>query len=539
MKTKRFLLMVSILTVIAMTLSLAACRSSDETELPDPLAGEILSYEAAERALAENGMSGYSALAGLWNSQISNPNTGSKLSLTITPDEYINNLTGSVLKPTTIDLGIALGSAGKAYYGLSYKNGGNEVLSLDFWLDGGNAVVSIPQILDKHLSLPEGLFSSLFGTSDMLESLAPDISGIPAFPTDAVIQSLLDVVLDEYFKIIEGVELTEGVNITVGGRDLVSNKSEIGLTEKDVLTIMLATLKEINANSEIKDFLKEIINMSDPSGMMAMFFNVDTILDLSISQTEASLQSANDSDVVLKMTAYVVGSMVVKREITVPGESGKLTVQSFESKGEYFLDIDFNDGGNHIRISDKGTIRNNARTGEAEISVKFDFFMQTFNQSARATYKDLTMNDKHEITSGDLTLNIPDIPTFGDVELKMTFSNNSFVGSMSAGGIRVGKAELSWDDSYTGKPAPSLTVDNSVTLDSLASIMELNLVEIMLKIGQVTGSLEDDLFTSFILPKLMEELGPMGDMLDMMNGFGGLGGLGDLPGMPDIFDFSN
>jgi hypothetical protein len=505
---KRLLTLIAVLTTVAMVLSLAGCRS-DESSSSDPLAGDNVSYEQAERGLFKSSMSEYSALQAVWSSQLQNQS--GKYSMTLTPEEYIIDLlresSGGLfetLNPSTVDLAVAL-DAGNMFYGLTYKNGDKEIAALNMWLTENNVIFSVPQLLGKYITIDSSMLE-MFGMAGMLDSLNPDV---PELPSEAAIQAIIDAAMNKYFELVKDAPVTGEVALTVDGRELSADKTEIELTDEIMLEVSIALLKAVDASSEIKGFINEFIELMDLDSLQ-LENNFDSALAKAIEKVEAELAEIDNPEVKAVMNAYVVGSLIVKRELTVPDEDGKITLVSINANGEFFTDMIFEGEGSLLRVTEKGTNADSVYTGVADIQIKSSIMGSNFDYTVKMSYDGLTLNDKFEVTAGNIKISMADIPGLGNGELSLTFRSDSFVGGFTIDGVKVATAEISWEDSFTMPAVPSVDASNSVSAESMD---EYTMAEVMANLAQLmiefeTGSY--DLLAALIVPIVVSMTGMLG-----------------------------
>jgi hypothetical protein len=483
-------IIVAVLTTIAMVatmLTMSACKS-DEVEI-DPYAGENISYEEAERALIKDGVSGYSALSAMMKTA---EQTGStKMTLTLTPEQYITDLladtgmTVGKLESTTIGFGAVLEN-GNIFYDFSYAIGDTEIMSGDVWIDSDNLIMMIPQLLDKYVVFDLSDFNDMFNLIGGMYSmysfadmLSLDAFGFPELPSEEAVNAVVDAMLDKYFEIAADSEVEEDVDITINEKSFNTDRTEIELTDRQLLEIALAFIKAVDACDEIKTFVQEYYDFTVPSHLTEYsYFQFDvneSVADL-IEELENELDEAEEKTA-LTMNVFVSGTKIVKREIVTVDErymwneeksieyESTVTIINYNNKGEYFYEFIAEDGWDDsvFRISDAGSRVDSELSGRIELESKNEW--SPFKTSI--TYSDLVFCKDGGFSASDITLSIPDMVQGERGDFKMSFRHDSFVGSFSLGGIKVASAELTFTDSYEGKPAPELNSANSVAADDL------------------------------------------------------------------------
>jgi hypothetical protein len=439
----------AVLLALSMLLSIAACSSDTET---GSLSGAIdtLSYEDAERALIKGGMSGYATLSEFWNNSAQNSAGSGRMTLRLTPEQYITDLLQEtagmhvgILNPTVFDVGV-FSDGSDMYYGFSYKNGMSEVLSGEFWLDSNTFIMNLPQLFNKYLTTDVSfLGAELAEAMAMLEESTADL---PEMPSEQALEAVMNAVFDEYFELIKNAPVRENTEITINNRAVTANKVEIELTEETMTLLAIALLESVSVCNEIKGFIQEIHDMSSPF----THFNVDAEISDALREGRKALAELDDNEVFGTMTAYIRGGDIVMREFIIDDVTISLAI--IDDYSEFVM----KDDNNVIRVIESGE----------NVTV------------------DIETDDER-------------------VTLEMRLRDDSFVGSLSIGGVKAATAELIWEDDFAGKPVPALNATNSVDMDNINESDAMVIMENATKIATGMESGGYDIIGLMIMMPLM------------------------------------
>ncbi|MCL2036098.1 MAG: hypothetical protein FWG83_01770 [Oscillospiraceae bacterium] len=485
--------LIAIMTTLAMIAGMAACKNKS-TDVEDNLnSGENVSYEKAERALLKNGLSGYSTFSGMLDSSAGG---SGELTFTFTPEQYINDLLASSgmspvdsLNPTTLKLGAVIESDSKSYLNLAYLNGSKEVLSLDYWLDGNDLIMSLPALLDKYLTIKADDIYGDMGMMSMMDFALASPAQTIDFPSDEALQSLSDAVFDKYFELVSKARVREDVEIEMNGAKFTTDRTTINLNEKNLSELALVFLKAVRSNKEIKDFIIEVYNTSMPFSEFDVEL-LNEILDEAIEDGEEFLANLDrEPETIATMVVYISGSHIIRREFSNVYGEVKIIVSGYETKDEYFSEflIEDNDGKNgYMRFSNSGEKDGDSSTGVLII----DFNDMDENEKWRehftftADYKNVTA------TSGDISISFKGSDLPESVGIELSYRTDSFTGSLTLGGVKVGTAELIWKDNFSGKAKPTINSGNSIDLlnDDSSDLSE----DLLANLIKITESFEND-----------------------------------------------
>ncbi|MCL1866414.1 MAG: hypothetical protein FWF82_03285 [Oscillospiraceae bacterium] len=548
-------IMIAVMTTVAMVagmFSLTACRR-DEDGVKNPLEDDILSYEDAERSFVGGGIDGYSTLSAIMK-KASESQSG-KLIMTLTPEQYITDLIAKEmdielkpLKPATLEMGVVTDGI-NTFVDYLYKSGDKEVLSCDMWQGENGITVALPALFDKFITIPSdesdmmsGMMSNMlmssmgmYGMGGMFgSSVSVTNSEMPEMPSDAALKSLTDAVVAEYFELIRS-RTKEEVELTLNGKTLMTNKTEIEFTEETMVKLALAILEAVDKNDDIKRFISEYYDAMFGDYEWMDKIDIDEVIKETIENGQEALEDADGEEVISTMNVYVCGSLIVRREVVGDSEGydydsyGRVDTENifaystYDTGEEYFTEFLVEEKaksnkkyqGNYLCISDSGTISGGKRTGKISFEQK-DYWT---DNSFKMSYADVVIDKDCNLTSGDISIELNEKINDEKAEINLSFKDDSFVGSFTLGGAKVATAELTWKDGYTGKSAPELNAGNSVSVEDLDEMSDEEKEELIQALSDMFGfdfaSLEDmddfsvlndvelDLFSAMIFIPIM------------------------------------
>ena len=504
MKSKNALyIMIALLTTVAMVFGMIGCDAKEKgggsakiEDLSKPLASTP--YEQLERSLFQKGVNGYASAL----SAVDSATSGAELIFTFTPEQYILNLLADMgagvdtLNPTVLELRSAT-SGSDMFTGLTYKNGSKEILSLDYWLSANGIIMSLPQILDKYLSLDasdlDGFdFAGMAGMSDVMSSLTDSLEFSSVMPPEDALDEVIQATLNEFFELVKDtttVSKEVALEIKHDGDTIsvIVDKSVVEISLETAIKTALVFFKSIQNSDEIKDFVEEYIQelMSQyGSGYSSYsYYSVGGDFEDALAEViegfEAMLDSNHfDLSDVMNMTVYIRGDSIIKREFSAPGEDDVITIVTFDANGKYVTEVAVEGPGGTIRYSNVGVRKGKSSDGKMEVELKSGYDTMKLT----AVYKDLEVDDSGDIVKGSITISTGDLSSFGNsggiksAEIILNFRKDNFVGSLVVDGVKFATVELGYNLNYTGKAAPSLNASNSVTpdglLDNIGGIME-------------------------------------------------------------------
>jgi len=462
---KKFL---ALLTAAAMIMSFTACKAKEtdggegtDNDGGNKKSGGTVSYEDAERGFFKKGTGGYSKLLDV----TSGASDGATMTITFTPEDYITDMMGGVqLNPTVFD--IAANMAGNdVYVGYIYKNGSKVNMTADMWMNGGSMIMLIPNLTDKYIvtEVEQGVNAAMGGYTDALGKL-------PAPPSEAEIEKVVNKVYDEYFELFKNVEPEKDVEVSAGGITVKSEKTEIRLTDESVMKLALALLNAVKESDEIKNYMTDFVAIMAETDPSIGSVDINSLIDEAVKSLNDDLANETGPDItenVVTMAVYISGSDIVKRDMTVytnGAEYGYFSYTSLNDGNSYATEAltRTSDPATLMSVTDSGTASGGTRTGESVFTVNAG---ENENCTIKAAYSDLSEN------SGKITLTSDDIIP-GGAEIGLTYGKNSFIGSFAMGGVKVATVEIAVSEGATAKPVPALNESNSVSADNVSSVFD-------------------------------------------------------------------
>jgi len=444
------------LTAVAMLLSFTACKKS-------------ANYESAERSFVKKGVGEYSKLFALANGDAKSE--GKTLTMKFTPEDYILDLlgqSGTKVNPTVFEITEEVNGK-DVYVNYIYKNGSKEIISADLWVTEKNLIMLLPALSDKYISqeLEEGLGAALGGSS--LASIEP--------PSDKAVQKVIDKVYDEYFKLYKDAPVEKNVEVEVEGLSVKANKTDIKITAEDAAQLASALLEAVQDSDEIKDFISDYMTASNP--YVYEDFDIDDMLE----QALEGLEDADDGgDEYIKMSVYVSGSDVVKRDIKFVSDDAPWSVSyAVVTKGkDSASECEVESGDNSVKVTDKNTKKGSSYTGKTKVTTVSNGQKVTVG----AEYEDLAFDKENNVTGGKITVTSDALGE--SLKINLEFEKDSFTGSFTLGSAKVATVELSYEDAK-GKSAPKLDDSNSISVDDFSSDEEM-----MTKLQNIFTSMDDN-----------------------------------------------
>lgn len=262
---------------------------------------------------------------------------------------------------------------------------GTDIVDLSMIVDitTENVYLALPSLSGTYLHIAPDYYS---GTSSSMQNLLSDEDFLKALPDEDTVNKLLR----RYLQIV--IDNTSNVDkssdtLQIGDYEQKVTVLEYELTQKGVLKIAKAVLKEAKSDKDLKKCINDVADYLEDKGMIS---DADSVYDDFKDALEVALEQLNDvdasSETLLVVTDYVDGaSKIIGRRLEIQDQT--ILEYATVTKGkDYASEWDFGNG--QLIFRGDGTISGDTREGDYVLTVEGVDFLNVY-----ASYNEKKLDD--------------------------------------------------------------------------------------------------------------------------------------------------